>query len=403
MFGRFVISGGGTDRALASKPVLICFAGDRWDGNPHSRHHLMRRFAGEFEVLFIESLPMRTVAVGHRHELRRIWRKLRTGVRLRTIEPHLHVLTPPPIPPAGRVGRAAQLAAVRACVAYARRRLELSGPAVTWFSVPIAAPLRGRLGERGSLFYYQDRYDEFSHVDAPRLRELIADLARGCDVCIATSEGLAEDLRRLDRRPIVVPHGVDVARFAGSPPMPADLSGLERPLVGYVGIVDDYLSFETIRRVADRLERGTVVMVGSSNADVAALRHPRVVMLGRRPYEAIPGYLAAFNCCILPFQLTRLTMAVDPIKLREYLAAGRPVVSAPLPAVTRYADAVQLAGEPEAFADAVARCLDSVADSPSERARRRTRVAGESWDRVADTIRPVLVSLAEGKPIPDRS
>lgn len=361
----------------------------------------MRRFAGDFEVLFIESLPMRSLAGANSHELRRAWRKLRLGVGLRTVEPHLHVLTPPPIPPAGRFGRAAQLAGVRAGIAYARRRLRLHGAAVSWFSVPIAAPLRGRLGERGSLFYYQDRYDEFSHVDGQRLRELIADLARECDVSIATSEELAADLRAHGGRPTVLGHGVDVARFAGQPRAPADVAGLERPLVGYVGLLDDYLSFEMIRSTAELLERGTVAMIGAANTGTSSLSHPRIALLGFRPYDTIPAYLAAFDCCILPFRMNRLTAAVDPIKLREYLAAGRPVVSAPLPAVARYHDVVELAADAQTFAAGVVRCLRPGADSDEMRAKRRARVADESWDRVAETIRPVLLALADGRPIPD--
>jgi glycosyltransferase involved in cell wall biosynthesis len=382
------------DEAVSSLPLLICFAGDRWDGNPHSRHHLMRRFAGDFEVLFIESLPMRSIAGTDSHELRRIWGKLRAGVRLRSVAPHLHVLTPPPIPPAGSIGRALQLAGVRAGIAYARRRVGPVGPAVSWFSVPVAAPLRGHLGDRGSLFFYQDRYDEFARVDVGRLRALTSDLASGCDACIATSAELAADLRALGADPLIVGHGVDVGRFAGDPPPPADLSRLERPLVGYVGIVDDYLSFDAIRAVAERMTRGTVVLVGAANTDVSALSHPRVKLLGFRPYSTIPAYLAAFDCCILPFQRSRLTAAVDPIKLREYLAAGRPVVSTALPAVAPYADVVSFADEPEEFAAAVSGSLTSGDDSTAERVRRRARVAEESWDRVADRIRPVLLSLA---------
>jgi glycosyltransferase involved in cell wall biosynthesis len=385
-----------------TSPLLICFAGDRWDGNPHSRHHLMRRFAGDFEVLFIESVPMRSMAGTSGQELRRVWLKLRNGVRLRTVAPHLHVLAPLPVPPSGRLGRAGQLASIRAGIAYARRRLALDGPAISWFSVPIAAPLRGHLGENGSLFYYQDRYDEFSHVDASRLRDLIASLATGCDVSIATSDALADDLRRHGADPVVVPHGVDVERFAADePPPPLDLGHLERPLVGYVGIIDDYLSFEAIRAVAERLRRGTVVLVGMSNTDVSALAHPRVKLLGFRPYAAIPGYLAAFDCCMLPFRLNRLTVAVDPIKLREYLAAGRPVVSASLPAVKRFADVIEFADEPGAFADAVMRSLEPGRDSQAERAARRGQVAGESWDTAADQIRPMLVELATRRQIPD--
>jgi glycosyltransferase involved in cell wall biosynthesis len=175
------------------------------------------------------------------------------------------------------------------------------------------------------------------------------------------------------------------------------LAGIEPPLVGYTGIVDDYLSMETIRSVAERLRRGTVVLVGAVNTDVSALVHPRIALIGFRPYETMPGYLAAFDCCILPFQVNRLTTAVNPIKLREYLAAGRPVVSAPLPSVLEYADVVEVAGDPISFASSVERMLEARHDTLDARARRRERVAQESWDLAAARIRPILFSLAEGR------
>lgn len=381
-----------------SDATLICFAGDRWNGNPHSRHHLMRRFAGDFEVLFIESLPMRTLTAIDQAELWRVSKKLRrvatAGFGVRTVAPHLHVITAPPIPPAGRLGKALQLAGTRRQIAHARRRLRLPGATVTWFSVPVAAPLRGRLGDRGSLFYYQDRYEEFSGVDRHRLRHLVAELAHGCDATIATSCELADDLRELGADPRVVPHGVDLERFVGDPPVPGDLLGLEPPLVGYVGIVDDYLSFDAIRATAERLDRGTVVLVGEANTDVSTLDHPRIRRLGFRPYATIPAYLNAFACCIAPFQLTKLTTAVNPIKLREYLAAGRPVVAAPLPAIREYSAVVAMAAEPQGFADAVVQMLDAAHDTPDARRRRRASVQTESWDVIADQIRPILLALA---------
>jgi glycosyltransferase involved in cell wall biosynthesis len=384
-----------------SRPVLICFAGDRWDGNPHSRHHLMRRFAGDFEVLFIEGMPMRSLASVDHLELRRAWEKLRAGVRIRTPEPHLHVVSVPPIPPTGRLGRGAQLAAVRAQVAFARRRLGLNGPAISWFSVPVAAPLRSRIGDRASLFFYQDRYDQFTGVDGPLLRQLIADLAANCEVTVATSAALADDLRELGADPLLVGHGVDIERFGGDPPAPADVAGLEPPLIGYVGILDDYLSLETIRAIADELEHGTVVLVGGINTDVTVLEHPRIVRLGFRPYATIPAYLAAFRVCISPFRINELTRAVNPIKLREYLAAGRPAVSTPMPAVLEYAEVVALAESPSQFAAAVISLLDPEHDDVAARARRKDRVRAESWDAVADRIRPSLLRLAGSEANPD--
>lgn len=376
-----------------TRPTILCFAGDVWDGNPHSRHHLMRRLAARWNVLFVEGVPMRSIAPG-KGELRRVRAKLVMRPGYRTVATGLHVLRPLPIPPAGRVGRAVQLRALGRQIRWARRRLGLSPPYVSWFSVPIAAPLRGRLGERGSVFFYQDRYDAFTNVDAKHMRSCVAQLARGCDVSIATAEELADDLRNLGAAPLLVPHGVELERFAGEVPAPVELEGVERPIVGYVGLIDDYLDFECITRTADALDRGTVVLVGRANTDLTGLRHPRVKLLGPRPYETIPAYLATFDCCLIPFKINRLTVGVNPIKLREYLAAGRPVVSTPLPEALRYGAAMTIAENPASFAGAVIESLHPSQDTAESRARRRAAVAGESWDAVVAAIEPYLQRLA---------
>jgi glycosyltransferase involved in cell wall biosynthesis len=389
------MTGALVSRTVPPRPWILCFAGDLWDGNPHSRHHLMRRYAERYDVLFVEGVPMRSLARGGGRELGRVWRKLRAGVSLRTVEPGLHVLRPLPIPPSGRVGRYLQLVALVAQIRWARRKLRLRGPLLSWFSLPVAAPLLGRFGELGSILYYQDRYEAFSHVDAPYLRACLKELARGCDVAVVSAEELGADLRSLGAKPVLVPHGVDVSRFAGSHPMPRDLVALPGPLVGYVGLIDDYLDLELLVRVADRLQEGTLVLVGAANTDVSMLRHDRIKLLGVRPYESIPAYIAGFDCCLIPFQVNPLTVAVNPIKLREYLAAGRPVVSTPLPEVSQYGDVVTIASR-ENFVGAVIDLLNS-SDSESARQSRRLRVAGESWDRAAVAIealfRPLLFPL----------
>ena len=387
-------------RTVTPRPWILCFAGDLWDGNPHSRHHLMRRYAERYDVLFVEGVPMRSLAFGEGREFRRVWRKLRTGVRLRTVEPGLHVLRPVPIPPSGRIGRYLQRTALVAQIRWAQRKLGLRGPLLSWFSLPVAAPLLGRLGERASIFYYQDRYDAFSHVDASYLRACLKKLARGCDIAVVSAEELGADLRSLGTAPVLVPHGVDVARFADNPSMPADLEALPRPLVGYVGLIDDYLDLELLVSLADRLQEGTLVLVGAANTDVSVLRHDRIKLLGVRPYESMPAYISNFDCCLIPFLVNRLTVAVNPIKLREYLAAGRPVVSTPLPEVSQYGDVAIIASR-ENFVDAVIALLNS-SDSESARQGRRLRVAGESWDHAAASIEALFRPLLASSPETDR-
>lgn len=377
----------------AGRRVIVCFAGDVWDGNPHSRHHLMRRLAPRWDVLFVEGVPMRSLARGDGHEVRRALRKLRSGWSLRTVEDGLHVLRPVPIPPTGALGRRVQTEALRAQVLYALRRLRLTGPRLTWFSLPVAAPLLGRLGEAASVLYYQDRYDEFPHVDAERLRAHVATLATGCDIAMATAEPLVADLRALGADPLLVRHGVEVERFGVPAPPPAELSGLERPLIGCVGLIDDYLDIDALVAIANGLERGTVVLVGGVNAATERLDHPRIAMLGRRPYASMPAFVQAFDTCLVPFAPGPLTEGVNPIKLREYLAAGRPVVSTPMPEVKRYSAVVDFAEHPEEWVDAVHASL--AADSEERVVARRSAVAGESWDRVADQVEAILLSACE--------
>ena len=168
---------------------------------------------------------------------------------------------------------------------------------------------------------------------------------------MASAGPLADDLRALGAEPVIVRHGVDVSAFSGNPSPPEDVASLERPLVGYVGRVGDHMWTEAVVAVADRLERGTVVLIGDASTDLSPLRHPRIRLLGLRPPTSMPAYFAAFDCCLIPFIQDRLTEAVNPIKLREYLAAGRPVVATPLPEVAAYGDVVALAGTPEEFAD----------------------------------------------------
>jgi glycosyltransferase involved in cell wall biosynthesis len=310
---------------------------------------------------------------------------------LQTVEPHLHVLNPLPVPPAGRVGRWLRLASLRLQIRLALRRLGLRGERVVWFSLPSVAPLVGRLGERGTLFFYQDRYHEFPNVDRVQLEADIGTLARHCDVSVASAAALAEDLRALGADPVVVSHGVDIERFAGQPDAPDDLAPHERPLVGYVGRIGDHMWMEAVAAAADRLERGTVVLVGDTSADTSPLDHPRIVLLGQRPPDSMPAYIGAFDCCLIPFIIDPLTEAVNPIKLREYLAAGRPVVSTAMPEVVPYGDVVALAEDPAAFAEAVERVLaDPESDTDEARARRRARVADESWDAAAARIEQLL-------------
>jgi len=141
------------------------------------------------------------------------------------------------------------------------------------------------------------------------------------------------------------------------------------------------------------MPRGTVVLVGDSNTDPALLVHPRIHVVPRQPYEVMPAFLQAFDVCLVPFARTRLTVGVNPIKLREYLAAGRPVVATRLPEIEPYGDVVDLVEEGGDWAARVRSMLEHGTDDEEARVARRARVSGESWDAVAERIEALMLPL----------
>lgn len=357
----------------------------------------MKRFAAAgWWVLFVEGVPMRAISAGDPQEWGRIRRKLRRRAGLHTPLPNLHTLQPIPIPPAGPIGRRLQARALQLQVNAARRRLRLAGPCISWFSLPVAAPLRGHVGDCASIFYYQDRYEEFEHVDRAYLRAGVARLASECDITIASAQQLAEDLLEHGACPVVVRHGVDVEFFARRAATPTDLVGLERPLVGCVGLVDHHLDLAAIRSIARTLDKGTVVLVGGTNIGAHDLEHSRIRRIGPRPYEAMPGYLHAFDACLVPFVHNRLTCAVNPIKLREYLAAGRPTVATPLPEILAYRDVVEVVEDGD-WPAALRRALAPEADTEGRRAARRERVRSEDWNVAAERVAVLLRKLPDAR------
>jgi glycosyltransferase involved in cell wall biosynthesis len=154
--------------------------------------------------------------------------------------------------------------------------------------------------------------------------------------------------------------------------------GLERPLVVFWGVVDRRMDVAFVRRLAADMDRGTIVLAGPHNdPDPALLKLPRVVCTGPLPFDQLPGLAREAAVLVMPYADLPVTRAMQPLKLKEYLATGRPVVVRDLPATGDWADALDLAQTPEAFSAAVRRRL--AVGVPADQRAARGRLAGESW------------------------
>jgi hypothetical protein len=191
----------------------------------------------------------------------------------------------------------------------------------------------------------------------------------------------------------LVRHGVDHGHFAKAldpaTPVPQDLARLPRPVIGFFGLVADWVDLELVRQVADAHPRASVVLLGNVVTSTAALEGARNVhLLGRRPYALLPGYCRGFDVALTPFRLNELALAANPLKAREYVAAGLPNVCTDLPELRAVPGCTVARTRPE-FVAAVGRAL--LDGGP--RRERSDLVRSEGWEARVEEIRGHVAAL----------
>jgi glycosyltransferase involved in cell wall biosynthesis len=368
-------------------PPIVCFAND-YRGDPTSKHHIMRILAGHTDVLWVESAGMRRPKLSNPLDLRRIVARLRrsaAGVQ-RDGNDRLHVVSPLSIPLPGRgLATRANRFLYKRAIKRALAGLGLSRPPLLWVYTPTVAPYVASMPRAGLVYHCVDRWWAFSDYNSKVMRDCHAQLCREADVVFASAGELLQDCLKYTSRAYLLRHGVEWEHFSRAalapPERPAEIRDITGPVIGFFGLIHEWVDQDLLCRVAAAFPQATIVLIGKVQVDDTRLRAmPNIRLLGRRPYAELPAYAAAFDVALVPFVRNELTVAVNPIKLREYLCAGLPVVATALPEIALLSDRPQLrvAETPEEFIAGVGEFLNS---GHTAAARRDGAEAerGESW------------------------
>ncbi len=367
---------------------IICFGGEDWWY--HNRGHfdirLMQEFSTSMPVLYVNSIGMRTPRPREgRMFLARIRRKLRSIRRgLVPVSDGFAVLSPIVLP--GRAGLALTRPFLTRTVRSAARRRGITRPLV-WVACPTAVDAVAALDPAAVIYQRTDRYEDFKGVDADRIRNYDRRLKTRADLTLFCSTVLFEQEAGDCRCACYVDHGLDLARFEtaakGETPELGEIDNLPRPRIGFVGGIDDH-TFDAglFLDVARRLPAAHFVLVGACSLRSGWCDLPNVSLLGQRAYEEIPRYLAAFDVLIMPWNRSPWIEACNPVKLKEYLASGRPIVSTDFAELRHYKGLVRVASNAETFAEAIRWALRE----PGDAAPRRDRVRDEAWSSKARII-----------------
>jgi glycosyltransferase involved in cell wall biosynthesis len=377
---------------------IICFSND-WDADPLSKKHIVLRLAQKNRVLWVNGIGNRNPTVSAR-DLRRIVKKLWQNSRgCRQVAQNISVFTPLIIPFHGnRLARWVNRRLLRWSLRRASRKLGFHKP-ITWAFTPSSADVAGYLGERLLVYHCVDEFTKFTGADETAIGQMERRLLEKADLVIVSSSPLYETKRRHNPNTFLVTHGVDVEHFRnacleGTAP-PQDCAGLKHPIIGFFGLVADWVDLDIVRHLATSRPNWSFLLIGEVQTDISLLRElPNVHILGRRSYQSLPGYCKAFDVAILPFVINELTLASNPLKMREYLAAGLPVVATPLPEVEKLGSLLRTARTGDEFVTQIEACLEEGRRGPSIEVSRR--MDSQSWDGKVEELSQIIAQVAGG-------
>jgi glycosyltransferase involved in cell wall biosynthesis len=358
---------------------LIVF-GEDWGAHPSSTQHLVSHLPGDRRIVWVNSIGLRRPRLTF-GDAGRVVRKLTAAVRpparpVRAAGPPAPgpVVQPIILPMArGALARGLNRFLLARTVGAAARAARLHRP-VLWISLPSAIDAVGALDESAVVYYCGDDFGALAGVDHDRCLAMEAELAGLADLILAASPLMAA--RFPAAKTHLLPHGVDLGLFGTPVPRAADLP--DGPVAGFYGTLAEWLDYALIAATARLLPDWRFVFVGPVAADVSAIAGlANVFLLGARPHAALPSYAQHWTAGLIPFLDNAQIRASNPLKLREYLAAGRPIVTTPFPAMLPYAQHMAVAAAPGTFAAALRAAL---LDPPGAAAARRAAVAGESWE-----------------------
>lgn len=223
-------------------------------------------------------------------------------------------------------------------------------------------------------------------------------LVEAADLLIVTSQWLYDEMEGKSANIAMIRNATEYEHFCERP-LDVFIDPEGRRVIGYYGAIAEWFDVDLIRQVAQDHSHDLVLLVGR---DTAAARErladlSNVRFVGEVPYSELPYWVHGFDVCLLPFRVIPLTLATNPVKVYEYLSAGKPTVSVDLPEMAQFEGLVQLATEPTEFSQEVSRALQPASMSPEHVQMRQAFARQQTWGHRAADLEQALDTISEPK------
>jgi UDP-galactopyranose mutase len=357
----------------------------RWNFVFQRPQHLMSRFAREMDVIFWEE----PVEIAPNETAHLQVREAAEASNVRIVVPHL----PQGIPEDAREAALGRL--LDAHIA------SLQGPLITWYYTPMMLPFSRHVEADLTVFDAMDELSKFKFAPV-KLLDLEQELIDKADIVFTGGSSLYEAKKDRHERVHCFPSSVDRCHFIKARARqfePGDQEDLNRPRLGFYGVIDERFDTELLDAVAAMRPHWSFVMVGPvvkiSEEDLP--KRPNIHYLGGKTYDQLPAYLSGWDVALMPFAMNESTQFISPTKTPEYLAGGRPVVSTPIKDVVRHyghLEGVKIAATPDEFVAACEEALE-LAHHPESGwlAEADLMLSASSWDTTQARMAGLIADL----------
>ncbi len=378
--------------------MQIVVFGEDWGRHPSSTQHLFYHLKSHHDVVWVNSIGLRRPRLNWRDISRAVnklaswWKQhspheneniSKSGKNFKVVQPLAL-----PWPGSSLAAKINRLLLSR----QLRHHLCPEQPVILWCSLPSAVDLVGQFNELAVIYYCGDDFSGLSGVDHDPVTAMELNLVAKADYIYAASQDLAGKFPATKTE--FLPHGVNFELFSQAMPRPRDLP--DNPFIaGFYGSVADWLDIKLIRAAAIALPHWQFVFIGTIQTDVSLLEDLKNVhFLGPKPHHLLPAYVQHWQASLLPFLRNRQIISCNPLKLLEYMAVGKPIVSTRFPAVEKYEEHVAVTDSVEDFINGLSSIESHTTVTDSQNALKE--ISHEmSWQKFADRIRLKINELVQ--------
>lgn len=378
---------------------VICFAGeDWWYHHPHSKNHIMKRLARKNRVMFINSISMGLPSVRSHDFFAKIRRKFKSYLKFVRRSPEgIWVVTPVVTPFfSSHLGRVINRFLLIIQIRLLMLMLGFRNP-ILWIAIPTARDMVGRLNESLLIYQVSDKYEANAMDHGERgalISALHEQLQREADIVYYSGRKLFEEAKYSEKsylleQAVDFEHFSSVTRDIFTPP--EEIKSIPRPILGYFGAIEGWLVDEKlIAYVSEKRPDWHWVFLGLKTRRLAVENLPNVHFLGSKNYKDLPAYASCFDVCVLPWVTdNEFVNYGSAIKVREYLATGKPVVITPLYEYEPLDGIVRIARNYDHFIEL---CEDALQEETPLRLRRQSAVAESTWDKRVEEVSALIES-----------